>query len=180
MDYQSYSHVRGHQCSLRIGYNTNISPLIQYKLGVTPVQFVSEHSYYELAPYLRRLRTTKILGMGFELSWNHRLAFLLIYYTSPNSKSSSIASDIFTVDASNDIPQPRPTHNMSIDQNSQYTIRDDPPQVIEGHCMDQRKLVSLLQQVYGTSNGENNFRVEVRFNPILLYLFDKFADHTNF
>lgn len=37
-----------------------------------------------------------------------------------------------------------------------------PPQVIEGQYLDQRKLISLLRNVYGTSNeGKNNFRVEV-------------------
>jgi len=39
-----------------------------------------------------------------------------------------------------------------------------PKQIIEGQNLDQQKLLSLLKNVYGTSNeGEYNFRVEVRY-----------------
>ena len=40
------------------------------------------------------------------------------------------------------------------------------PQVIEGQYVDQRKLLSLLRNVYGITNeGKNNFRVEVLSFP---------------
>jgi hypothetical protein len=41
-----------------------------------------------------------------------------------------------------------------------------PKQIIEGQNLSQQKLLSLLKNVYGTSNeGEYNFRVEVRYRP---------------
>ncbi|TVY28707.1 hypothetical protein LHYA1_G002394 [Lachnellula hyalina] len=44
------------------------------------------------------------------------------------------------------------------------------PQVIEGQYLDQRKLVVLLRNVYGTSTeGKNNFRVELRLNRYKIY-----------
>lgn len=40
----------------------------------------------------------------------------------------------------------------------------NPKHVIEGHDVDQQKLLNLLRYVYGTTDdGENNFRVEVRY-----------------
>lgn len=42
-----------------------------------------------------------------------------------------------------------------------------PVQQIDGKCVDQRKLMSLLRTVYGISNdGTNNFYVEVRSLPL--------------
>ena len=42
------------------------------------------------------------------------------------------------------------------------TYAPEPTQIIEGQCLDQRKLVNLLKNVYGTSDeGKNNFHVEV-------------------
>ncbi|KAF5876968.1 uncharacterized protein Bfra_001326 [Botrytis fragariae] len=43
------------------------------------------------------------------------------------------------------------------------------PQVIDGHYVDPRKLISLLQRVYGTVDGNNNFRVELRLNRYKIY-----------
>jgi len=39
------------------------------------------------------------------------------------------------------------------------------PQIIEGKYVDQRKLLMLLKNVYGT----NNFRVELRLNRYKIY-----------
>jgi len=45
-----------------------------------------------------------------------------------------------------------------------------PIQIIEGQYLDQRKLMSLLRNVYGTSDGgKNNFRVELRLNRYRIY-----------
>jgi hypothetical protein len=45
---------------------------------------------------------------------------------------------------------------------SRFRYTAEPSHIIEGKFVDQRKLMSLLRNVYGTSNeGENNFRVEV-------------------
>lgn len=44
-----------------------------------------------------------------------------------------------------------------------------PVQVIEGHYLDQHKLMALLKNVYGTSEGKNNFRVELRLNRYKIY-----------
>jgi hypothetical protein len=42
------------------------------------------------------------------------------------------------------------------------TMSSPPVQVIEGQYLDQQKLMTLLKDVYGTSQeGKNNFRVEV-------------------
>jgi len=56
-------------------------------------------------------------------------------------------------------------------------MKSSPPhvQVIEGRYVDQRKLMSLLKNVYGTSEGKNNFRVELRLNRYKIYP----ADETN-
>ncbi|KUJ20794.1 uncharacterized protein LY89DRAFT_730809 [Mollisia scopiformis] len=44
------------------------------------------------------------------------------------------------------------------------------PQVIDGQFLDQRKLMRLLKDVYGTSEeGKNNFRVELRLNRYRIY-----------
>jgi hypothetical protein len=62
------------------------------------------------------------------------------------------------------------------------SYRDQPIQVIEGQHLDQHKLMSLLKDVYGTREGKNNFRVEVRDGcpfdntnsyPSLTILFDQ-------
>ena len=43
----------------------------------------------------------------------------------------------------------------------------EPAQIIEGEFLDQRKLMTLLRDVYGiSSEGENNFRVEVIDPPL--------------
>ena len=48
-------------------------------------------------------------------------------------------------------------------QSYKESYTNDPAQIIEAHYLDHRKLVRLLKQAYPpTSNGENNFRVEVR------------------
>ncbi|KAF7889980.1 uncharacterized protein EAF02_002395 [Botrytis sinoallii] len=49
------------------------------------------------------------------------------------------------------------------------TARCLSPQVIDGHYVDPRKLISLLQRVYGTVDGNNNFRVELRLNRYKIY-----------
>jgi hypothetical protein len=46
-----------------------------------------------------------------------------------------------------------------------------PVQVIEGHYLDQHKLMALLKNVYGTSEGKNNFRVEVNHTTLVGNLF---------
>ncbi|KAG4033687.1 hypothetical protein MFRU_004g01910 [Monilinia fructicola] len=43
------------------------------------------------------------------------------------------------------------------------------PQVFEADYVDQSKLVSLLKKVYGTNDGKNNFRVELRLNRYKIY-----------
>lgn len=40
-------------------------------------------------------------------------------------------------------------------------IQTKPAQVIEGHYLDHRRLVDILQRIYGHTDGEDNFRVEV-------------------
>jgi len=47
------------------------------------------------------------------------------------------------------------------------------PQVIEGQYLDQRRFMNLLKQVYGTSEGKNNFRVELRLNRYKIYPMDQ-------
>ncbi|KAH7381106.1 hypothetical protein BKA64DRAFT_749810 [Cadophora sp. MPI-SDFR-AT-0126] len=47
------------------------------------------------------------------------------------------------------------------------------PQVIEGQYLDQRRFMNLLKQVYGTSGGKNNFRVELRLNRYKIYPMDQ-------
>ncbi|OJJ85920.1 uncharacterized protein ASPGLDRAFT_44892 [Aspergillus glaucus CBS 516.65] len=45
-----------------------------------------------------------------------------------------------------------------------------PMQQIDGKCVDQRKLMSLLRTIYGISNeGRNNFYVELRLNKYKIY-----------
>jgi hypothetical protein len=48
---------------------------------------------------------------------------------------------------------------------SESCYHTEPIQIIDGNHLDQRKLVTLLKEVYGTSEGKNNFRVEVRQFP---------------
>jgi hypothetical protein len=42
-----------------------------------------------------------------------------------------------------------------------HSYSSKPIQIIEGQYLDQHKLMKLLKNVYGTSEGKNNFRVEV-------------------
>jgi hypothetical protein len=45
-----------------------------------------------------------------------------------------------------------------------HSYSPHPKQTIEGQNLDQQKLLSLLKEVYGiSSEGKNNFRVEVRY-----------------
>jgi hypothetical protein len=44
-------------------------------------------------------------------------------------------------------------------------------QVIEDQYLDQHKLMALLKNVYGTSEGKNNFRVEVNQTTVVGNLF---------
>jgi hypothetical protein len=47
---------------------------------------------------------------------------------------------------------------------SRHSYSTVPTQIIEGQYLDQQRLMSLLKDVYGTSNeGVNNFRVEVGY-----------------
>lgn len=38
---------------------------------------------------------------------------------------------------------------------------EDPIQIIQAESVDQQKLIRLLKETYGESEGKNNFRVEV-------------------
>ncbi|KIM97295.1 hypothetical protein OIDMADRAFT_20488 [Oidiodendron maius Zn] len=44
-----------------------------------------------------------------------------------------------------------------------------PTQIIEGQHVDQQKLMTMLKSIYGTSDGRNNFRVELRLNKYKIY-----------
>ncbi|KAM3076428.1 hypothetical protein ACMFMG_012176 [Clarireedia jacksonii] len=45
-----------------------------------------------------------------------------------------------------------------------------PPQIIDGGYVDQRRLMDLLKDIYGTKEGgENNFKVELRLNRYKIY-----------
>jgi hypothetical protein len=44
---------------------------------------------------------------------------------------------------------------------SSPSISRDSPQIIEGGYVDQRRLMDLLKDIYGTKDGQNNFKVEV-------------------
>lgn len=49
---------------------------------------------------------------------------------------------------------------------SDFPFTAAPSHIIEGKFVDQRKLMSLLRNVYGTSEeGKDNFRVEVVLSP---------------
>jgi len=48
-----------------------------------------------------------------------------------------------------------------------YTL--EPKQIIEGQNIDQQKLMSVLKNLYGTKEGKNNFRVELRLNNYKIY-----------
>ncbi|TVY43945.1 hypothetical protein LOCC1_G005608 [Lachnellula occidentalis] len=60
--------------------------------------------------------------------------------------------------------------HLSHSHSSHGPLHKSDPQVIEGQYLDQRKLVVLLRNVYGTSTeGKNNFRVELRLNRYKIY-----------
>jgi hypothetical protein len=44
---------------------------------------------------------------------------------------------------------------------SSPSISRDYPQIIDGGYVDQRRLMNLLRDIYGTKDGQNNFKVEV-------------------
>ncbi|OCK73673.1 hypothetical protein K432DRAFT_430468 [Lepidopterella palustris CBS 459.81] len=53
---------------------------------------------------------------------------------------------------------------------SQASYTAKPAQIIEGQYLDPQKLIRLLEEVYGTSSeGKNNFRVELRLNRYKIY-----------
>jgi len=53
----------------------------------------------------------------------------------------------------------------------------EPTQIIEGQYVDQRKLMNLLKDLYGTSDeGENNFYVELRLNRYKIYPLEHAVD----
>ncbi|KAL1985618.1 hypothetical protein VTN96DRAFT_7598 [Rasamsonia emersonii] len=57
---------------------------------------------------------------------------------------------------------------MSMEAASSYSA--EPDQIIEGKYVDPAMLMSLLRDVYGTSEeGSNNFRVELRRNRYNIY-----------
>ncbi|OCK74723.1 hypothetical protein K432DRAFT_191462 [Lepidopterella palustris CBS 459.81] len=56
----------------------------------------------------------------------------------------------------------------------QYSSK--PTQIIEGHYLDQQRLLHLLKTVYGSSEGQNNFRVELRLNRYKIYPSEHVAD----
>jgi len=45
----------------------------------------------------------------------------------------------------------------------------DYPQIIDGGYVDQRRLMDLLRDIYGTKDGQNNFKVELRLNRYKIY-----------
>jgi len=52
-----------------------------------------------------------------------------------------------------------------------------PIQIIEGQYLDQKRLMRLLRDVYGTSDeGKNNFRVELRLNRYKIYPSEHVSD----
>jgi hypothetical protein len=53
---------------------------------------------------------------------------------------------------------------------SQCSRTKNHTQTIEGEYLDPQKLMLLLRAVYGTSEGMNNFRVELRLNRYQIYL----------
>lgn len=51
-----------------------------------------------------------------------------------------------------------------------HSTHSPDPQIIDGQFLDQKKLMRLLKDVYGTSEeGKNNFRVELRLNRYRIY-----------
>ncbi|PQE05929.1 hypothetical protein CJF31_00004691 [Rutstroemia sp. NJR-2017a BVV2] len=47
------------------------------------------------------------------------------------------------------------------------------PQIIDGGYVDQRRLMDLLKDIYGTKDGQNNFKVEVhspRTTLLIIYM----------
>jgi len=58
-----------------------------------------------------------------------------------------------------------------------HSYKAKPIQIIEGQYLDQQKLMSLLRNVYGTSDeGQNNFRVELRLNRYKIYPSEHVSD----
>jgi len=47
-----------------------------------------------------------------------------------------------------------------------------PSQIIDGGYVDQRRLMNLLKDIYGTKDGQNNFKVELRLNRYKIYPFN--------
>jgi hypothetical protein len=45
---------------------------------------------------------------------------------------------------------------------------EDLVQVIQAESVDQRKLIRLLKEMYGESEGKGNFRIEVRATVYLI------------
>jgi len=56
---------------------------------------------------------------------------------------------------------------------SSASISPDSPQIIDGGYVDQRRLMDLLKDIYGTKDdGQNNFKVELRLNRYKIYPFN--------
>lgn len=64
-----------------------------------------------------------------------------------------------------------PTGKLVIGMCDDNDMPPSPVQVIEGQYLDQHKLMALLKIVYGTSEGKNNFRVEVNHTTLVGNLF---------
>ena len=64
-----------------------------------------------------------------------------------------------------------PTGKLVIGMCDDNDMPPSPVQVIEGQYLDQHKLMALLKIVYGTSEGKNNFRVEVNHTTFVGNLF---------
>ena len=50
---------------------------------------------------------------------------------------------------------------MFLEQTKMSRESEDLVQIIEAESVDQRKLIRLLKETYGESEGKSNFRVEV-------------------
>jgi len=50
-----------------------------------------------------------------------------------------------------------------------------PSQIIDAPHVDQQKLIRLLKETYGESEGKDNFRVELRLNRYKIYALDDAA-----
>jgi hypothetical protein len=64
-----------------------------------------------------------------------------------------------------------PSVNLVIGMCDSEMPTSGPVQVIEGQYLDQHKLMALLRNIYGTSEGKNNFRVEVNHTTLVGNLF---------